>query len=130
VFGVVAAAPVRVQASSLRRCIGNLIENAVRYGVRARITLTDTDDALQITVADDGPGIAEAELQKVLAPFYRLEGSRNRNSGGVGLGLATASDIAQRHAGTLQLGNGPAGGLVATLTLPRHEVTMPISQTT
>jgi protein-histidine pros-kinase len=120
VVGVASRAPVRAQASSLRRCIGNLVENAVRYGQRARITLTDTDDALHIAVADDGPGIAEAELDKVLAPFYRLEGSRNRNSGGVGLGLATASDIAQRHAGTLQLGHGPAGGLVATLTLPRH----------
>jgi protein-histidine pros-kinase len=130
VVGMVAAAPVRAQASSLRRCIGNLVENAVRYGLRARITLTDSDGSLQIAVSDDGPGIAEAELQKVMAPFYRLEGSRNRNSGGVGLGLATASDIAQRHAGTLQLGNGPAGGLVATLTLPRHEVIMPISQTT
>ena len=122
VVGVATAAPVLAQASSLRRCIGNLVENAVRYGVRARITLTDSDDALHIAVADDGPGIAESELDKVLAPFYRLESSRNRNSGGVGLGLglATASDIAQRHAGTLQLGNGPAGGLVATVTLPRH----------
>lgn len=121
VVGVASRAPVLAQASSLRRCIGNLVENAVRYGVRARITLTDTDEALCIAVADDGPGIAEAEWVKVLAPFYRLEGSRNRNSGGVGLGLATASDIAQRHNGTLQLGNGAMGGLVATLTLPRRE---------
>lgn len=120
VVGIATAAPVLALASSLRRCIGNLVENAVRYGVRARITLTDSDDALYIAVADDGPGIAASELDKVLAPFYRLEGSRNRNSGGVGLGLATASDIAQRHAGTLQLGNGPMGGLVATVTLPRH----------
>jgi len=120
VLGLATAAPVLAQASSLRRCIGNLVENAVRYGQRARITLTDTADALHIAVADDGPGIAESELDKVLAPFYRLEGSRNRNSGGVGLGLATASDIAQRHGGTLQLRNGNAGGLVATLTLPRN----------
>lgn len=112
--------PLAAQASSLRRCIGNLVENAVRYGLRARISVVDSADVLQIVVADDGPGIAEAELDRVLAPFYRVESSRNRNSGGVGLGLATANDIARRHAGRLQLANGPSGGLCATLTLPRH----------
>jgi protein-histidine pros-kinase len=115
----ISMAPLRVQASSMRRCIGNLISNALRYGVRARITLNDTGEALQITVADDGPGITDAELDKVMMPFYRLEGSRNRKNGGVGLGLATASDIAKRHAGSLCLANHPEGGLVATLTLPR-----------
>lgn len=117
------AAPLLAQSSSLRRCIANLLENAVRYGQRARITLTDSTQALHITVADDGPGIAEPELDKVLAPFYRLESSRNRNSGGVGLGLATASDIALRHGGAVHLANGPQGGLVATLTLPRRTPT-------
>lgn len=112
-------APLLAQASSLRRCINNLVENAVRYGVRARLAVVDTGDVLQIIVTDDGPGIAEPELVKVLTPFYRLESSRNRNSGGVGLGLATAHDIARRHAGTLQLANHPNGGLAATLTLPR-----------
>jgi signal transduction histidine kinase len=112
-------APLLAQASSLRRCIGNLVENAVRYGVRARIAVVDAGDALQIIVTDDGPGIAELELVKVLTPFYRLESSRNRNSGGVGLGLATAHDIARRHDGCLSLTNGRAHGLVATLTLPR-----------
>ncbi len=113
-------APLLAQRSSMRRCIGNLVENAVRYGVRARISVHDTADALKIVVADDGPGIAVQELDKVLTPFYRLESSRNRNSGGVGLGLATAHDIARRHAGTLQLVNGPSGGLEAILTLPRQ----------
>lgn len=120
VLDCAAVPPLAAQASSLRRCIGNLVENAVRYGQRARISVLDSADLLQIVVADDGPGIAEAELDKVLAPFYRVESSRNRNSGGVGLGLATASDIARRHAGCLQLANGPSGGLRATLTLPRH----------
>lgn len=119
VLGSVRVASHRVQASSMRRCIGNLISNALRYGVCARISLIDTPDAMQITVADDGPGIPVAELAKVMIPFYRLEGSRNRKNGGVGLGLATASDIAKRHAGTLDLVNHPAGGLLATLTLPR-----------
>lgn len=119
VLGPISVVPLQVQASSLRRCIGNLVSNALRYGVRARITLHDTAAALQITVADDGPGITVGELEKVMAPFYRLEGSRNRKNGGVGLGLATASDIAKRHAGRLCLTNHPKGGLLATLTLPR-----------
>lgn len=127
---VVAGGPVRpllAQRSSLRRCIGNLVENAVRYGVRARIRVLDTPEFLQIVVADDGPGIAAQELDKVLTPFYRLESSRNRNSGGVGLGLATAHDIARRHAGTLQLVNRPSGGLEAILTLPRQATSAPHS---
>jgi signal transduction histidine kinase len=112
-------APLLVQASSLRRCIGNLVENAVRYGHRARLSLVDDGDQLTVSVADDGPGIAPAELERVLLPFYRVESSRNRDHGGVGLGLAIASDLAQRHGGSLRLINGVQGGMVATVTLPR-----------
>ena len=121
VCGNLAADPLLVQASALRRCVGNLIGNAVRYGQRAHLGLSDSADALCITVADDGPGIPAAELDKVLMPFYRLESSRNRNAGGVGLGLATASDIAQKHGGSLTLCNRPNGGLLATLRLPRDQ---------
>jgi protein-histidine pros-kinase len=121
VLGTVLARPLLAQASALRRCLGNLVENAVRYGYRARISLTSSDEQVLIAVHDDGPGIAEAELDKVLVPFYRLESSRNRSSGGVGLGLASAHDIAQKHGGRLTLANGPAGGLVATLCLPRRQ---------
>jgi len=117
--GAVDVPPLEAQTSALRRCIGNLIENAVRYGVRARVGVAETVHGLQITVQDDGPGIPADELDKVLAPFYRVESSRNRNSGGVGLGLATASDIAQRHGGHLSLANVEGGGLQATITLPR-----------
>jgi signal transduction histidine kinase len=120
VLGSVSAAPLLVQASALRRCIGNLIDNAVRYGKSARMSLSNKDSELQISVHDDGPGIADSELRKVLTPFYRLESSRNRHTGGVGLGLATASDIAQKHGGSLSLTNHPAGGLVATLCLPHR----------
>ena len=69
---------------------------------------------------DDGPGIPDHELDKVLSPFYRLEASRNRHHGGVGLGLATANDVALKHGGRLTLANDPSGGLVATLWLPRQ----------
>lgn len=117
--GSVEAPPLLAQACAWRRCVGNLVENAVRYGQRARITLTDHDNLLEITVHDDGLGMAEHELGNVLMPFYRLELSRNRNSGGVGLGLATAHDIALKHKGSLTLTNDPASGLVATLLLPR-----------
>lgn len=119
VQGAVQAAPLLAQASALRRCVGNLVENAVRYGQRARISLTDTAGHLLITVHDDGPGIAEPELARVVMPFYRLESSRNRNHGGVGLGLATAHDIAHKHGGSLTLVNHPAGGLLVSLSLPR-----------
>ncbi|MBB1076846.1 two-component sensor histidine kinase [Rhodoferax sp. 4810] len=120
VLGSVAAAPLLAQPSALRRCVGNLIDNAVRYGQNARLALQDKGEQLQISVHDNGPGIANDELSKVLMPFYRLESSRNRHTGGVGLGLATASDIAQKHGGSLTLANHPAGGLVATLCLPRQ----------
>lgn len=114
------AAPLRARASALRRCIGNLVENAVRYGGRAQILLLDEADGVRIEVSDSGPGIPEGELDKVLAPFYRVEGSRNRHTGGVGLGLSIAHDIARQHQGCLTLKNGTPTGLVVTLELPRR----------
>jgi protein-histidine pros-kinase len=117
-----AAAPLKAQTSALRRCINNLVENAVRYGGLARIHLTDHPDHICIEVRDEGPGIPVGELDRVLNPFYRVEASRNRNSGGVGLGLSIAHDIARRHQGQLALHNGVEIGLVATLTLPRTRV--------
>lgn len=114
----VSVTPMRVQPSAMRRCISNVVENAVRYGQRARIGMEEWGGVLRITVLDDGPGIPEAEQERVLAPFYRLEGSRNRNSGGVGLGLATTHDVARRHGGSIVLRNQPDGGLAACITLP------------
>ncbi|QDL56833.1 HAMP domain-containing protein [Rhodoferax aquaticus] len=114
----VSVTPMRVQPSAMRRCISNVVENAVRYGQRARIGMEEQSGVLRITVRDDGPGIPETEQERVLAPFYRLEGSRNRNSGGVGLGLATTHDVARRHGGTIVLRNHPDGGLAACITLP------------
>ncbi|MDO9315751.1 MAG: ATP-binding protein [Burkholderiaceae bacterium] len=113
------AAPLPAQASALRRCLCNLVDNAVRYGGSAHLQLIDSATDLRIEVRDHGPGIAPDELDKVLAPFYRIEGSRNRQHGGVGLGLSIAHDIARQHGGTLTLRNAGDGGLIATLSLPR-----------
>lgn len=111
-------ATLRAQASALRRCISNLLDNAVRYGGAARVRLTHDAQGVCVVVLDRGPGIPEAELAQVLQPFYRVEASRNRNTGGVGLGLASASDIARQHGGSLQLSNRVGGGLQAELRLP------------
>jgi signal transduction histidine kinase len=118
--GSVLLAPVRAQASALRRCISNLLDNAARYGGAARVQLTEDAQGVRVTVLDRGPGIPEAELVQVLQPFYRVEASRNRNTGGVGLGLASASDIARQHGGQVQLSNRVGGGLQAELCLPRQ----------
>lgn len=118
VEGPACGAPVRVQSSALRRCITNLLDNAVRYGGGARVQLLQAGSTLRVLVRDQGPGIPEGELTKVLQPFYRVEGSRNRHTGGVGLGLAAAHDIARQHGGSLQLRNRPGGGLEAELALP------------
>jgi len=118
VEGVACSAPVRAQSSALRRCITNLLDNAVRYGGGARVQLERAGATLRVLVRDSGPGIPEGELAKVLQPFYRVEGSRNRHTGGVGLGLAAAHDIARQHGGSLHLRNRPGGGLEAELALP------------
>jgi signal transduction histidine kinase len=104
---------------ALKRCLTNLIANAIKFGSRAQVQVED-GSALIIRIRDSGPGIPPAELERVFEPFYRLESSRNRDSGGTGLGLAIARDIAQAHGGTLTLANLPAGGLEALLTLPRR----------
>jgi signal transduction histidine kinase len=101
-----------------RRVFSNLIGNAVTYGGNARISLRQAGRRIEIEIADDGPGIPEAELQMVLQPFHRLEKSRNRATGGVGLGLTIASRFIRAEGGTLTLSNRPEGGLRALVTLP------------
>lgn len=108
-------------APLLKRCLSNLIDNAVLYGKSATVIVNDHKDSLQLTIRDEGPGIPEVELEKVFEPFYRLESSRNRETGGTGLGLSIARNIAQTHGGDIELSNRPKGGLEAILTLPRHE---------
>ena len=114
-----ALAPFTAKAQALKRCLTNLISNAVNFGTRADVRLEDNGE-LVIRVRDAGPGVPPGELEQVFEPFYRLEHSRNRDSGGTGLGLTIARDIAQAHGGTLILANLPEGGLEATLRLPRR----------
>jgi signal transduction histidine kinase len=107
----------RCRADALRRVVRNLVENAVRYGERARVSLARTADGIDIVVEDDGPGIPDAAREQVFAPFYRLEDSRNAETGGVGLGLSIARTIARHHGGDIILRNLPHG-LRVTISLP------------
>jgi signal transduction histidine kinase len=109
--------PGRPQA--LKRCLTNLVSNAVKFGERAHIEVHD-GAALRIVVSDEGPGVPQESLERVFEPFFRLESSRNRDTGGTGLGLSIARDVAQAHGGTLRLRNRPQGGLEAELCLPRR----------
>ena len=102
----------------LKRCLTNLIENSIKFGGRADVRVED-GATLTIQVSDQGPGVPPDELERVFEPFYRVESSRNRDTGGTGLGLSIARDIAQSHGGSLTLRNLPERGLEATLTLPR-----------
>jgi signal transduction histidine kinase len=112
--------PYYGQPRALRRCLDNLVDNALRYGGCARIAIEDDAASLRIAVRDEGPGIPEADLERVFEPFTRLEQSRNRDSGGTGLGLAIARNIARWHGGDVRLRNAPQGkGLIAELVLPR-----------
>jgi signal transduction histidine kinase len=114
-----ACQPLRCRPLALKRCLTNLVDNALNYGQRAEITVTDAPARLTLVVRDHGPGIPAAELEKVFEPFYRLEGSRSRDTGGTGLGLSIARNIARAHGGELTLRNHPQGGLEAVLELPR-----------
>ncbi len=115
-----AAQPCPGRPIALRRCFGNLVDNAIRYGERATLRVEDGASELVVRVLDDGPGMAEAELQKAFEPFFRGEASRSRETGGTGLGLGIARNIARAHGGELTLGNRAGGGLEATLRLPRR----------
>ena len=105
---------------ALKRCLGNLLDNAIRYGGEAAMEVRDGESALTLIVTDSGPGLPEEALSKVFEPFYRQEGSRNPGSGGTGLGLSIARNIARGHGGELWLENREGHkGLRAVLTLPR-----------
>jgi signal transduction histidine kinase len=115
--------PVPVRPVSMKRALTNLVSNAVAYGGAARLTLSPHWSAVDgatvtLTVDDDGPGIPPSELEQVFQPFHRVEASRNRATGGMGLGLPIARNILRAHGGDVTLENRPEGGARATVILP------------
>jgi signal transduction histidine kinase len=115
--------PVPVRPVSMKRALTNLVSNAVAYGGAARLTLSPHWSAVDgatvtLTVDDDGPGIPPSELEQVFQPFHRVEASRDRATGGMGLGLPIARNILRAHGGDVTLENRPEGGARATVILP------------
>jgi two-component system OmpR family sensor kinase len=102
----------------LKRLFSNLLENAVKYGKRARVRVKAEDGMAVVEIDDDGPGVPAAEVEKVFEPFYRREPSRNRETGGIGLGLAVVRTISRAHGGDATLENRKGGGLTARVRLP------------
>lgn len=111
--------PMTLRPQAMRRCLANLIGNALRYGTRVEVMLEEAETAVFVHVDDDGPGIPEDKREDVLRAFVRLDESRNSDTGGVGLGLTIARDVARGHGGDLLLNASPLGGLRATVRLPR-----------
>ncbi|MDD3182147.1 MAG: ATP-binding protein [Alphaproteobacteria bacterium] len=107
-----------VRPNALKRCVSNLITNAVRYGNHASVSMVLRDQVVDILIDDDGPGIPEDHREDVFRPFFRLDASRNMDTGGVGLGLTIARDIARAHGGNLVLETSPEGGLRARVWIP------------
>jgi hypothetical protein len=109
---------VTIRPVALKRALANLVANALAYGGAARLVLTQAGASLRIIVEDNGPGVPEEEIENVFQPFRRLETSRNRETGGTGLGLPIARNIFRAHGGDVVLRNLPRGGLQAVATLP------------
>jgi len=109
--------PIVTRPQALRRIVGNLVDNALKYGSEAQLAVIARTDGIDVVVSDRGPGIPDDMLEAVFAPFVRLETSRNRNTGGTGLGLAIARQLAQAMDATLTLRNREGGGLEARLSL-------------
>ena len=103
---------------ALRRLVANLADNAVKYGQRVRARVFAEQGAAIIEIDDDGPGVPVGELDRVFDPFYRGEPSRNRETGGIGLGLAVVRSVARAHGGDVTLHNRDGGGLTARVSLP------------
>jgi signal transduction histidine kinase len=108
---------------ALKRCLSNLISNAVKYGERAQVVVEEMGSDVLLRVLDDGPGIPSHALERVFEPFFRLESSRNVDTGGTGLGLSIVRDIAQAHGGSIVLRNRVPHGLEAVLRLPKRAST-------
>jgi len=106
---------------AMRRAIQNLLDNAIKYAGAVEVELTVSDQEILILVKDRGPGIDPLEKEQVFSPFYRVEKSRNRETGGTGLGLTVARTIARAHGGDISLSDREGGGLLVTLSIPKPE---------
>jgi two-component system osmolarity sensor histidine kinase EnvZ len=115
---VVEPLTVAIKRNALKRCLVNLIDNALKYGRRVQVGLRQVGRNIELSVEDDGPGIAEDRREEAFRPFHRLDQGRNLQTGGVGLGLAIARDIARAHGGDVRLEKSSLGGLRATIRLP------------
>lgn len=109
---------LRARPTALRRCLTNLVDNAIKYGQFATVTADRKDNLASVQIRDGGPGIPDNELEKVFEPFYRIESSRSRETGGTGLGLTIARNIAEQHGGRIRLRNLQPEGLEVVLELP------------
>jgi signal transduction histidine kinase len=109
---------ISCRPAALRRAISNLVENAIKYGKTAFVTLACTGGRAIITIEDEGPGIPRAERERVFDPFYRMETSRNLDTGGVGLGLSVTRSIILEHGGEISLADRKGGGLLVRVELP------------
>ena len=109
---------ISVRPSSIKRCINNLLSNSLKFSKNIEINCNRRNNYLEIIIDDDGPGIPEKERKKVLQPFYRVESSRNRDTGGIGLGITIAADIINNHGGNFFLEKSPLDGLRTRIYLP------------
>ena len=107
-----------LRPNAIRRCLTNLVENAMHHGARVAISATRRDDVVSVSVEDDGPGIPVDQREDVFKPFFRLDSARNPRTGGAGLGLSIARDVARGHGGDIRMSGGSLGGLRAELRLP------------
>ncbi len=115
---IVSAPRIPVQATAIRRCLVNLIDNAMRYANQVWIVCREQGEWFEIGIDDDGPGVPPADRDKVFRPFYRRERQQAGKSGGIGLGLCIARDVVQSHGGDIHLGDSPEGGLGVRVRLP------------
>ena len=109
---------ISVRLNSIKRCINNLLSNSLKFSKKIVIACNKKNKHVEIIIDDDGPGIPKKEREKVLQPFYRIEASRNRDTGGIGLGITIAADIINNHGGNFFLEKSPLGGLRAKIYLP------------
>ena len=109
---------IQGREQALKRALTNIISNAFRYGKTIAVKLESNDKKLWVAIEDDGPGIPEEKREEVFKAFYRLESSRNKETGGVGLGLSIAKDVVTSHGGTIELLDSELGGLKVLISIP------------